>query len=134
MHSIIDFDTFLYANVLYKLRRSLWAYLGNFAVMVSGIWSVFGDFNAFLGAREKSSLLPCSISCKQFSTTIDGAKLQALDTSDDFYMWAIRGARSFVKCKLDRIAAWIFAMLSLVQLYLVINHNIVCCFFLFPWI
>lgn len=80
LHSVNHFATFVYANVLYKRRHSLWAYLVNFAAFVLDPWSVVGDLNTVLGAQEKLGLSPGWISYVEFAIAIDDSILQFVDT------------------------------------------------------
>lgn len=49
-HSTTHFGTFVNANVLYKPRRPLWAYLANFSTSISSSCLVIRYFNVVMGS------------------------------------------------------------------------------------
>ena len=95
---VIQSITFVYANVSYIRRRSLWDSLHQVYSNMAHPWSIMGDFNAVMGAHEKTGPPPQPISCREFRNGIDSCNFTDIDTKDAFYTWSQRRRNSFVEC------------------------------------
>ena len=94
--------SFIYANVLVSARKRLWDSLSSIAPSDKS-WLLIGDFNAILGAHERSGgRLPNSSSCADFANMIAVNSLQYIPVKGAFFTWSRFSARGFIECRLDR--------------------------------
>jgi hypothetical protein len=78
----------IYASTNYLHRRQLWAELSGLQNFYVAPWIFVGDFNAILGAHEKSGRrLPPTISCNDFLGWTNVNLLLHLDTFGALYTW-----------------------------------------------
>ena len=67
LDNITCWVSFVYTATNYIKRRELWDTQTTLGDFLNGPWMAIGDFNALLGAHEKSGgLLPHSTSCMEF--------------------------------------------------------------------
>lgn len=94
--------TFTYVSVFYKQHRLLWNSLTQLYSALSISRVIYGDFNVFLGSREKIGLSHSQVSCEDFANVVSSLSIHSIETQGSFYTWSQKGARSYVECKLDR--------------------------------
>lgn len=79
--------TFVYAGVFYTVRHQLWDKVINLKGNWQGPYLTMGDFNAILGAHERSRDIPLNISCMEFKNFIDSCRFSDIDARGSFYTW-----------------------------------------------
>ena len=93
----------MYASVWCNRRRLLWDFFRQDLSNAPASWAVIGDFNAALGAHEKSGPPPASRPCADFRSFIDDCNLSQVGTHGAFFTWSKGGAsHPRTECKLDR--------------------------------
>ncbi|KAL6206762.1 hypothetical protein ACLB2K_024009 [Fragaria x ananassa] len=95
---------FVYAATTVAERRPLWLSLAHIGSSFSGPLLVVGDFNAVLGAHEKSGgNLPRRVSCDEFQAMVDTCSLVQIDLKGSPFTWTNgRGLASHIEMLLDR--------------------------------
>lgn len=95
-HIFVQFDiggasygvAFVYAATTIVDRRSLWLSLAQICSNFSDPIFIVGDFNAILGAHEKSGgNLPRSTSCDEFQAMVDTCNLVQIDQKGSPFTW-----------------------------------------------
>ena len=82
----------------------LWSDL--FTLASNSCWSVIGDFNAVLGAHEKTGNSPAPGPCNDFCTFMDDCLLSEIPTNGAMYTWTNgRHGNARVESKLDKALA-----------------------------
>lgn len=77
--------TFVHAGVFYTVHRQLWDKVINLKGNWQGPYLTMGDFNAILGAHERSRNIPLNISCMEFKNFIDSCRFSDIDARGSFY-------------------------------------------------
>ncbi|KAF3445855.1 hypothetical protein FNV43_RR11032 [Rhamnella rubrinervis] len=95
--------SFMCGHVFPGHRKKLWADLRNFADSIDHPWAVIENFNAILGAHERSGGgPPISSSCSDFRVAMEAISLLPIDMHRAFLTWVRRGTCGYVQSKLDR--------------------------------
>ena len=102
IHNTTCFFSMIYASTTVFSRRQLWRELH--LLNCQGPWCCMGDFNAVLGAHEKTGgRPPPTISCDDFLSFTNDADLHHLPTSGSFLTWTNgRRGRNNIQLHLDR--------------------------------
>ncbi|KAM5549757.1 hypothetical protein ABKV19_000925 [Rosa sericea] len=94
---------FVYAATTSVARRPLWSTIEQINTSFSGSLLLVGDFNAILGAHEKTGgRLPTRVSCDDFQTMVDVCHLTQIDLKGSPFTWTNgRGVGSHIEMLLD---------------------------------
>ncbi|KAK3205108.1 hypothetical protein Dsin_019154 [Dipteronia sinensis] len=94
---------FVFLN-LKSARRHLWDDMLSLSSSVSSHWLAIGDFNAVIGAHEKSGgVIPSVVSCNEFQFMSDNYNLIHMPTSGSLFTWMNCSASHFrIEIRLDR--------------------------------
>ncbi|XP_061999298.1 uncharacterized protein LOC133716631 [Rosa rugosa] len=95
---------FVYAATTSVARRPLWSAIEQINTSFSGPLLLVGDFNAILGAHEKTGgRLPTRVSCDDFQTMVDVCHLTHIDIKGSPFTWTNgQGVGSHIEMLLDR--------------------------------
>ena len=95
---------FVYAATTSVARRPLWSAIEQIKTSFSGPLLLVGDFNAILGAHEKTGgRLPTRVSCDDFQHMVDVCHLTEIDLKGSPFTWTNgRGVGSHIEMLLDR--------------------------------
>ncbi|KAL6224666.1 hypothetical protein ACLB2K_003521 [Fragaria x ananassa] len=95
---------FVYAATTSVARRPLWSEIELINSSFTGPLLLVGDFNAILGAHEKSGgRLPTRVSCHEFQHMVDVCHLTQIDLKGSPFTWTNgRGVGSHIEMLLDR--------------------------------
>ncbi|XP_062014240.1 uncharacterized protein LOC133730715 [Rosa rugosa] len=95
---------FVYAATTSVARRPLWSAIEQIKTSFSGPLLLVGDFNAILGAHEKTGgRLPTRVSCDDFQHMVDVCHLTQIDLKGSPFTWTNgRGVSSHIEMLLGR--------------------------------
>ncbi|XP_062011846.1 uncharacterized protein LOC133728442 [Rosa rugosa] len=95
---------FVYAATTSVAHRPLWSEIEQINTSFSGPLLLVGDFNAILGAHEKTGgRMPTRVSCDDFQHMVDVCHLTQIDLKGSLFTWTNgRGVGSHIEMLLDR--------------------------------